>query len=523
MPSQKGRDLVIAERFESQGQCRQVNAKAEGYAFDLESDVWVLDKNVSLNVSPVSALLAEYQRDGFRKTLAFFAENYSSHHAQNLMMRFYAMLSFSSGEDLTVDTLINYRSSLDAKQDWYIGVIRVFLNKWYALGYEGVSKELVDILAKWRIKGNQKGEFVKRLDPNSGPLTDIEIMAFNEKVVDAFERGRIGITRLCICLLISHTGRRSIQLASMKVGDVNRGSRGSDGRPVVIKIPRSKNGLLFRSEMRNFSVTESLHKVLCQQAKFSISSIERSLGFQVTESLRDSLPLFPDLESVSQCGNEDELAAVIDTDRLHIIARDINRALYSASKIANVRSERTGKIVKANSRRFRYTTGTRAAREGYGELVIAELLDHRDTQNAGVYIKNIPEHVKSLDKAVGLQLAKYAQAFSGVLVDSEKDAVRGGDIASRIRSQKGSAIGTCGEFGFCGAGVPIPCYTCIHFQPWVDGPHAEVLDSLLHDRERILRETNDGNVASALDRTILAVSQVIDLCEKRLQTSGDRG
>ncbi|MCV4600508.1 recombinase, partial [Escherichia coli] len=83
---------------------------------------------------------------------------------------------------------------------------------------------------------------------------------------------------------------------------------------------------------------------------------------------------------------------------------------------SDIRSERTGELLHINARRFRYTTGTRAAREGFGELVIAELLDHADTQNAGVYIKNIPEHVKKLDEAVGFQLAPYAQAFVGALV-----------------------------------------------------------------------------------------------------------
>ncbi len=147
-------------------------------------------------------------------------------------------------------------------------------------------------------------------------------------------------------------------------------------------------------------------------------------------------------------------------------------------------------------------------------MVIAELLDHSDTQNAGVYIENIPEHVESLDKAVGHQLARYAQAFAGVLVDAEVQANRGYDLSSRIKID-GEGIGTCGSYGFCGANVPMPCYTCMHFQPWVDGPHQIVYEELLNERQRLLDVTGDKQIAAINDRSILAVANVIKRCQIR--------
>jgi len=147
-------------------------------------------------------------------------------------------------------------------------------------------------------------------------------------------------------------------------------------------------------------------------------------------------------------------------------------------------------------------------------MVIAELLDHSDNQNAGVYIENIPEHVESLDKAVGHQMARYAQAFAGVLVDAESDAARGEDLNSRVKVD-GKGIGTCGSYGFCGANVPIPCYTCMHFQPWLDGPHEEVYDDLISERERLLGITGDMQIAAVNDRSILAVADVIQRCSSR--------
>lgn len=147
-------------------------------------------------------------------------------------------------------------------------------------------------------------------------------------------------------------------------------------------------------------------------------------------------------------------------------------------------------------------------------MVIAELLDHSDVQNVDVYTKNLPEHAQALNKAMAVQLAPYAQAFQGVLVDREADAIRGADLSSRIKF-KGQNMATCGQYGFCGANAPIPCYTCNHFQPWLDGPHEEVLADLLSERDSVREITGDMAMASINDRTIFAVINVIQRCEAR--------
>ncbi len=53
-----------------------------------------------------------------------------------------------------------------------------------------------------------------------------------------------------------------------------------------------------------------------------------------------------------------------------------------------------------------------------------------------------------LDEAVGFQLAPYAQAFVGVLVDSERDAYRGDDPTSRIRTEMGQVLALVANMAF---------------------------------------------------------------------------
>lgn len=186
--------------------------------------------------------------------------------------------------------------------------------------------------------------------------------------------------------------------------------------------------------------------------------------------------------------------------------------MLRVAKTIAVISERTGAPVTLNPTRFRYTLGTNLAREGRGEYIIAEALDHSDIQNAGVYVKNIPDIVERIDKAVALQLAPYAQAFRGVLVSSESEALRGGDPSSRISTGRNN-VGTCGSYGFCGALAPVACYTCTHFQPWLDGPHEEVLTGLIEERDRVRDNCGDLRIASTNDRLILAVGDVVNRCK----------
>jgi hypothetical protein len=142
------------------------------------------------------------------------------------------------------------------------------------------------------------------------------------------------------------------------------------------------------------------------------------------------------------------------------------------------------------------------------------LLDHTDTQNVAVYAENVPENAIAIDEAVARELAPLAQAFSGMLVDSESSAIRGDDLSSRVRNHD-AALGTCGHYGFCGALAPIACYTCREFQPWLHAPHGSLLNALLGERKRIEDATQDATMAAINDRTILAVTQVVQLCESR--------
>lgn len=492
----------------------QISARS-GYKIKLSDEYWLLDKNVKVAVGTVCELLDQGVVEGYVRTLAYYVANYSASHVKNINERFLHFLRATETAIVSETSVLNYRSILSANNEWYLGAIRGFLKKWYELGYAGISDEVIELLDGWTIKGNVKGDVIKRLDPMKGPLSDIELQGFNEGAVRAFESGNISLTDMAMGLVISNTGRRPIQISHLRVKDILKGKNKRGDETYLLNMPRAKQRATnFRKQFKQFAITEELWVILTAQADHVVRSIESSVGFEIQNLERLELPLFPDMLEVVEIVTPASIKNALKTDFLHIKSAKVTEVCKAIADSADLQSERTGEALNISSNRFRYTTGTRAAREGFGAMVIAELLDHSDNQNSSVYIENIPDHVESLDKAVGHQMARYAQAFAGILVDVESDATRGDDLNSRVKAN-GEGIGTCGSYGFCGANVPIPCYTCMHFQPWLGGPHEAVYEDLIVERERLLSVTGDKRIAAVNDRSILAVANVIQSCSSR--------
>lgn len=98
---------------------------------------------------------------------------------------------------------------------------------------------------------------------------------------------------------------------------------------------------------------------------------------------------------------------------MHHYRGKLTEVLKVVIKKENVFSERTGESLHINARRFRYTLGTRAAREGYGEFIIAELLDHSTIKSVGVYVQNHVDNAYKIDKTMGQALTGISCVFRG--------------------------------------------------------------------------------------------------------------
>ena len=290
-----------------------------GYEFYPEDDHWSLDRNSRVSVGAVRELLEKDAAEGYVKTLTYYAQNFSGGHVVSSHYRFLHFLRSAKGSAVTESRLINYRASLSSKNEWYLGTIRGFLRRWHLSGYAGVSDDVIELLNGWTIKGNEKGDAIKRLDPEKGPLSDIELLAFNEGAVRAFECGDIPLSDMALGLVISNTGRRPIQITHLRLKDVLKGrnNRGEDA--YYLNIPRAKQRASgFREQFNQFAVTEELWAILTAQADHAVRTVESMLGFELQIQDRHELPLFPDMEALQGVNSPVEIKAALQNDQLHI-------------------------------------------------------------------------------------------------------------------------------------------------------------------------------------------------------------
>lgn len=481
-----------------------------GAKFDPRLDRWSYrDSTVTVSLDFLSLRATNELIKSTKKVLIWYAENRSPDHLMNMFSYFKRYLKHVPNMhgclifEINSKDILNYRHHSSGIDSYFLGSLSGFLQKWHNLGLDGVSDDAIALLKQLSIKGNRKGEAVSTMDPLDGPFTDFEVEALHAVVDNGYKAGDIPLDDYLLVWLFLALGQRPIQYASLKICDFVT-SVAKDGTTIYsLNVPRAK-------QREQLSRSVFSQRVLVPQIGEKFVQYIEEVRARFTGILVDTsvAPLFPSKRSSKNEPNGFEY---------HRTSKSLSVDLKNALNRLNVISERTGEPLHITATRFRRTLGTRAAMEGHGELVIAELLDHTDTQNVGVYVQSTPEIVERIDRAMALHLAPLAQAFAGVIIKTESEARRKGDPTSRICDPRFEPsmkpMGNCGQHGFCGELAPISCYTCRSFQPWLDGPHEVVLNHLISERERLM-EVSDSRIASINDRTILAVAEVVRRCDE---------
>lgn len=479
----------------------------DGARVNLDESNWSILSNgerLNLNLHDVGRWCSARTLESIKRTLSHSLINHSAHSTKNYYFRFRLFCKFIRETDRQVidefapADILNYYASLDARKRWYAGPLSAFLQLWHSLGYHGVSASVRDILEELAPGGNPTGEAVLTHDPCKGPFSDTELEGVITALQRSFERGGTDLEFFVLVWVFLATGRRNLQLAALKLKDFKVETSADGTRFYWLDVPRAKQKRLsIRATFRPFKLSPQVGELLELLVAYR-RSMDADRG--------EDAPMFAGTKEGGGPGLEG-----------HVTSATLGGRLTSVVTNLNVISPRTGEALHITPRRFRYTLGTRAAAEGANEFEIAEILDQDTSEMAKIYVKSSSQMLERIDRAVAEQLAPFAQAFAGVLVDQEADARRGQDPTSRIidPSLSDGPVGTCGTFSFCALSVPIACYTCIHFQPWLDGPHEEMLDDLLAQRQSLIDRNGDVRIASINDRTIFAVTRVVQLCREK--------
>lgn len=490
-----------ADRSSKNEQIRSRARSRQGVEFDPRQMEWNFRSGVDQIRIEFELLRSarEPLSGSIRLLLLWYVENKSASLANTIFQRILHFLRWHPDGDgdgvreIGSADVLSYRAGLEEREQWYLTVLAGALRKLDALGYVGVSKEAIELLRVLKLRGNRKGEAVRTACPISGPLTDIEFTGVVSALTAAKEGGLLTREQFLLSWLCIGLGVRTVQIASLKVCDL---VPGQDGSPAILRVPRAKQ----RSQLQRSEFKERpLVAAFAAEFREHVRHVGRQLA---PEDCPEGAPMFPNIgETTWAPGFE-----------WHATTKEIYRRARAGLESLGVHSERTGLPLRLNPTRFRRTLGSRAAAEGRGELVIAEMLDHSDLQNVAVYAEARPDIVDRLNETMASTLAPLARAFVGEIDDGKMPAeAPGGRIADpRFGSRK--PLGSCRSSGNCRLLAPTGCYTCPSFRAWKDGPHRAVLDFLLEERARLERAT-DERIAAVNDRTILAVSEVLSLCE----------
>jgi integrase len=446
-------------------------------------------------------------------TLCWYAQNCSSRSVSGtlgLFRRFFRAASQAQGSALRIITdvdVANVRSTICIEDDEPLSRLRRALRTWHELGYRGVDDSAIKYLYSLRLRRRPHGQAVLTMDPLVGPFTDVEFEALQHAITDAWGMGTLGLRDYVAAWLFMLLGARPVQLAALKVSDLHV-TDGPDGSSVyMLRVPRAKQHVQpLRAEFKWRPIIPQVGELLTAYA----AEVRRTFARDIPNT--NDVPLFPSDTSSALCEAGYEWHATAG-----LLASHVQRALRPIAPV----SERTGKPIAITMTRFRRTLATRAAMEGHGARVIAELLDHSNTDNVRIYVEARPEIAQRITKAIAFKLAPLARAFAGVVVTSPDETLpRVTDpVADRSMTRP---VGSCGTTSTCGFAAPVACYTCRSFRPWVEGPHDAVLERLLEERRSLLART-DSRIASVNDRTILAVAQVVLLCRNAKQARQEHG
>lgn len=347
--------------------------------------------------------------------------------------------------------------------------------------------------------GNLKGRKVLSADPEEGDFSPEEV----ELLDRALKAGLGSPEDLVVTQLFQELGIRPIQVlrtrwSGLRRFEVNVVEAGQSRKLVryTLDIPRAKE----RGEYR------------------------------VEETRPISTLLGDRLEQLKPTALDDitPLCWWLDPDTS---SHDLGHLVQGWVDEVGITSPRTGKPLKANPSRFRYTLATEAARDGASRFDIAHLLFHTDLQNVEVYFDAAGTVMDQIEERLDRAFAAHLNRFRGKVTsvsDPSPHAGLGRRVVPGVFPQLPEApilqlgLGACGQDvqrnGVCKLAPPITCYRCPNFAAFREADHRGVGDALEAMARSKFDDRADDRIGGELVLTIQAIRdlerQIAEECQE---------
>lgn len=361
--------------------------------------------------------------------------------------------------------------------------LRTFYRWGVAMEEPGFSAETLLVLDTIVAPGNRKGTAVRHRIPGKGPLSADE----RTLVLRALRAGSGRDRDRALVMLLLERGSNPLAVVRLRNADLVRHDTPA-GTFYHLAIPRVKKRTAVR-ETRRFPITDRLGGLL--------------------ERLRRGGPGAPLIHWLPR----------------RQPTKGINNALRRWAAECGLREPGTGAPLHLNPRRLRYGLASQAHAAGAAPQVIAQLLDHVDTQHVRVYAETSPSIADHAAAATDDVLRPLVDRFLGRVVemlDTSTAPTPIETIPAVVTHLPGlhldlGGIGACGldarREAPCDRLPPLACYTCPRFIALSGAPHRQVLVQL-----EGYRDTNpaglDRPVLVHLDETVAAVREVVARTEE---------
>ncbi|WP_077508788.1 hypothetical protein [Pseudomonas sp. A25(2017)] len=359
-----------------------------------------------------------------------------------------------------------------------------------------------------RIPGGPKGEAVRSLDPEQGPLhPHLEVsLITNALRTDTGTEYEHYQQRAAVALANTY-GRNPGNFIALREEDVYDELDHPEDPVWVIKIPRIKKG--FRSARSDF-IVEALDK---ETFRYVQELIQANQAYESLVEVNDIVtpcarPLFR-----LDTPNHMRLQTGDYESAFHMYSVGFGKLLRDFVERMDLISPLTKQPMILSARRFRYTVGTTYAAMGVSRRELAYRLDHSDEQHVQVYYDIMDVLTYALDKAAVLEYSRFVHLYcGGATISADSIIATDALIVTDEHSQPGDvdAIGACGLNDLCHKFPPFSCYLCPKFRPYKSTIHEYLLDSLVRmHNERPESQTLGVHRVDV----ILAIGQVVKMCQ----------
>ncbi|WP_095124680.1 site-specific integrase [Pseudomonas sp. Irchel s3a12] len=497
-----------------------------GYIAEFNDDRLIVVGHYGMTITPILAM-DKQTVDGFKSMITTVGRT-GKLSANTMRSRIRCLVKVLRTNPTSKLTPSSYAKLIANEDNVTANNIGNLLITWHALGIPGVSDEVIDTIHRFHRPYHKSNSRAIAGNIDTGWYSEQEYDDLVSTLWYDYGTGQVSLQNSVAALLNAQYGRRPKQLSYLKNMDFESAGAtfGVSGKRVSFPSVKDEHSGEFRDgKFEVHPMGDDLWDICQLQIKSSIEAFESFFGKSLSKTERDQLPFFLTLHEPAlrrrkkyadtyAAGDEYYYSLLWHKSSSSIIQ------ILQRKEGSPVISERTGERLHEFAYRMRHTRARQLARLGVPRKILQYWLGHESPTSLDSYYDDPAERARTLNNDIGTLLAPLAQAFSGVIRDDESHAIRGDDPTSRIELDGRKGVGTCGESGYCSASVPIPCYRCSKFQPWVYGPHEEVLIRLIDRQE----EENNIHLPSKsrrmlaplqLDKDIRAVKNVIALCEKR--------